>query len=397
MTRIPGKQFIGDFLDFVSGNYRSRIQAGTLTADRTLTAPDSTGTIALQTARSASIQNLGAGMPIFASAAPDSVASIATPVQIRTAAAITDLATQQPNNVNITGGGITNINLSALVAGSPFEALDSHVDVGSMIDRFAGIDRICNVTYTHSNPATPAIHPQSLWDTSGDSFCAITAGESLTIEIDFHPINGWSANTNSGYTYGIGALDVVVYDVDAPASVTWDFYRPVNGVDQWETAATMTTFANYARNSVPAPNVIFVKQARITIQAGAGICRIAKLRYAPSRTDTYEQPTPLLNSAGASQRCHTQISVQDIGGSSATTIGPGTLRINTGATLTAMLRATKTIAGTNPETITVTGAAVGDIVELSRPIVGEVTAANTVTFNGTGLTGDLTAIVKRYA
>jgi hypothetical protein len=51
-----------------------------------------------------------------------------------------------------------------------------------------------------------------------------------------------------------------------------------------------------------------------------------------------------------------------------------------------MLRATKTIAGTNPETITVTGAAVGDIVELSRSLLGEVTAPNTVTFNAGAVT-----------
>jgi hypothetical protein len=36
-----------DFIDILRGSFRSRIQAATLTADRTLTAPDKTGTIAL--------------------------------------------------------------------------------------------------------------------------------------------------------------------------------------------------------------------------------------------------------------------------------------------------------------------------------------------------------------
>jgi hypothetical protein len=72
------------------------------------------------------------------------------------------------------------------------------------------------------------------------------------------------------------------------------------------------------------------------------------------------------------------------------------LQIGTGATLTRMFRGTKTIAGTPGETITVTGAAIGDIVMLSKPVNGEVTSANTVTFNGTGLSGTLTAITMRF-
>jgi hypothetical protein len=91
MTRIPGKQFIGDFLDFVSGSFRSRIQAGTLTADRTLTAPDKTGTIAVDTARSTSIQNLTAAGLVQLAAGADSVASISTPAEIRSAAGLSRL------------------------------------------------------------------------------------------------------------------------------------------------------------------------------------------------------------------------------------------------------------------------------------------------------------------
>jgi hypothetical protein len=76
------------------------------------------------------------------------------------------------------------------------------------------------------------------------------------------------------------------------------------------------------------------------------------------------------------------------------TFGAG-LRLGTGATLSQILTATKTAAGTNPETITVTGAAVGDIAYLSEAVPAKVTAANTVSFNGTGLTGTIRAIVMR--
>jgi hypothetical protein len=47
-----------DFLDFVSGGFRSRIRSSTLTADRTLTTPDKDGAIAIDTARSTGLQNL---------------------------------------------------------------------------------------------------------------------------------------------------------------------------------------------------------------------------------------------------------------------------------------------------------------------------------------------------
>ena len=78
------------------------------------------------------------------------------------------------------------------------------------------------------------------------------------------------------------------------------------------------------------------------------------------------------------------------------TFGAG-LRMSTGATLSQILTATKTAAGTNPETLTVTGAAVGDIANLSEAVPAKVTAANTVSFNGTGLTGTIRAIVVRVS
>ena len=45
--KIPGKQLLGDFLDFVSGSFRARIQADVLTDNRVIELPDKDGTIAL--------------------------------------------------------------------------------------------------------------------------------------------------------------------------------------------------------------------------------------------------------------------------------------------------------------------------------------------------------------
>ena len=47
MTRFSGKQFVGDLLDFVSGPFRSRIQAGPLTEDVEFLLPGQGGTFAI--------------------------------------------------------------------------------------------------------------------------------------------------------------------------------------------------------------------------------------------------------------------------------------------------------------------------------------------------------------
>lgn len=44
MPGIPGKQVVGDFINFVFGSFRSQIKAGTLTANRSVTLPDKDGT-----------------------------------------------------------------------------------------------------------------------------------------------------------------------------------------------------------------------------------------------------------------------------------------------------------------------------------------------------------------
>lgn len=66
----------------------------------------------------------------------------------------------------------------------------------------------------------------------------------------------------------------------------------------------------------------------------------------------------------------------------------GGFRVGTGATVTSILTATKTISSPSvTDTITVTGAQVGDHVLLSRGIGGFVSASNTVQFDSTGLSG----------
>ena len=74
------------------------------------------------------------------------------------------------------------------------------------------------------------------------------------------------------------------------------------------------------------------------------------------------------------------------------------LQFNSGTTQTASLRGSKTIGTpSTTDTITVVGAAVGDIVSVSRGKDAFVSAANTVQLDSTGLAGvTVSAIVERF-
>jgi hypothetical protein len=162
------------------------------------------------------------------------------------------------------------------------------------------------------------------------------------------------------------------------------------GLDEWFTVGTLTGFVAYTSKhlrinpSTGGVSYNYLKKIRISVQGRAGGGSfINKFEYYPDGPNSTEQ-TYYVGRAGGN--IFAPVAVRNAAGTSVTTIGPGTIRLGTGATWTALLRATKTIVGTNPETIWVTGAAVGDIVELSRSLLGEVTAPNTVTFNAGAVT-----------
>jgi hypothetical protein len=213
------------------------------------------------------------------------------------------------------------------------------------------------------------------------------------------PIEGLFFNEDS-YTEFTGSCVI-----EAPLSVTFDegewlihghtsfagFMRPSHvrieiystAAAAWITSVPTTPWPASGGKIFSAPSATNAwytyNRVRFTFTASAPF-RLTKLRWILAKSNT----NPVLYRKDTRE--------QTVAG----LFGAASLRVGAGATLTAMLRATKTIAGTNPETITVTGAAVGDIVELSKPVNGEVTADNTVTFNGTGMSGSITAIVKRF-
>jgi hypothetical protein len=366
-----------DGLQFLSGNFSNTIDTAALTADRAITAPDKSGTLIV----SSDVGATGA-------------ASLAATTQAagRTAIGLGSIATQNSNSVAITGGTISDARFSGLIAASFFEGVSGSVDRSAFVDRLADADRRMDVTYTWTGTAGSTA---ALWDPSPETACVIQPNGQLIVEVDFGAVAPWTANAAGGFSYGLGNFHTIVFNTDIPASVSWELYYPISGVDAWGPPVTQSGLAGYSVNRIAAPNITSAKKIRITITAGASICRISGLRYIPSRADSNDQATVLLNSGGASQRCHTPITVQDKGGVNQTVIGAGTIRLKAGATVSQILTATKAAAGTNPETIAVTGAAVGDIAWISEAVPAKVTAANTVSFNGTGLTGTIRAIVMR--
>jgi hypothetical protein len=374
-----------DFIDFANGNFRSRIQAGTLTADRTLTAPDATGTIALQTARSTSIQNLGAGMPIFASAAPDSAASIATGAQIRAAAGIETTLPGEPWAPK----GLYIVADRARQSNSPV--------FRSLVDRFADIHLWGTVAYSGGANDAP-------FRTDG-SATTIAAGQLAVWEIDFAPLYPWTANGLNGMIYVEGRIVVSSpYSSGFPDSVIVEFLarNVTTGLDEWFTAGTLTGFVAYTSKHLRISGVGYnhLKRIRISAQGrSGGNSWINKFEYYPDGPNANEQTYYVGRSGG---NIFAPVAVRNAAETSVTTIGPGTIRINTGATLNWQSPVTTvTLTGEATQLITVAvPGATGIFVEATNArITGEVTGtgANNVTIHNPALlTGSVSLVLERY-
>jgi hypothetical protein len=124
----------------------------------------------------------------------------------------------------------------------------------------------------------------------------------------------------------------------------------------------------------------FTTKVRITVK-GSNFW-LTKLRWIVTRSNTnpavYKTETRLQSVLGG--------------------FGAKSLIVNGGATQTASLRGTKTVNTPSlTDTITVTGAEVGDIASVSRGKDAFVSAANTIQFDSTGLGGvTVSAIAERF-
>jgi hypothetical protein len=318
--------------------------------------------------------------------------TIATAAEIQFAGGLGTLSTRNILDV----GTVENIQISkSYLTNSAADSTYLYLSKYSLSDRLSGANQKYSITYTGT--ATSVDAP---FDGSSDSAATVPAGTTQIWEIDFNPYVPYTTNGYNGYIAERGGFVASFAYGVLPANLKVEVLLRDGGtgLDTWFTRIDKSSgFVGYKAYLERLGFGNFLKKMRIGVTAGASACYLAGLEYFPESTNAEEESYALGTAVGlASQRCHTPIRVQNAGGSLATTIGPGTIRINTGATLTAMFRATKTIAGTNPESITVTGAAVGDIVELSKPVNGEVIGPNTVQFDGSAISGSITAIVKRY-
>jgi hypothetical protein len=389
---FPGKLkliSVADFLDFGSGAFRSRIQAGTLTADQTLTLNKS-GNVAVDTARSTSIQNLGAGMPIFASESPDSVASIATAAQIRSAAGLAGISqsvvadgSNKPVFALDRPFDFQNKELTGFyLANSPFSGQSG--GIGIFTDRLQGAYQKYLIT---DNIAGNYVN---WFDSSYESSAAVSSSGTTIIEIDF--TNG---GANDPLVYGGGLLTFHFVDywpggLLTPLSIQVDMR--ISGT--WSTAGTIYPANNSAsiKNSLGSllvPNNVFVERFRYTItpRAGASQTLITKNEYFAGRPGSDELPQYLLTASSSPITAKVPaLSIEDKSGTAKTTIGPGTIQINNGGKLNG-------IESIGPVTISSPGASwsfawakalVGDLVEIipkdgsSAAVTGRCSTAGTV-------------------
>jgi hypothetical protein len=371
MTRISGKQFIGDFLDFVSGSFRSRIQAGTLTADRTLTAPDADGTIALQTARSNSIQAQTAAGLLQLAAGADSVASIATPEQIRSAAGLGTISTQNENAVNITEG---SINAASLSSGLWKRTLINSGERGGDFSDFVillhpAYDGVTNSPYNVCN---------------GDIFISRGSPLSLSIATQIKVFTQSVWQSDGGYLevlhYGFGVNNNLRFRLCKCqyGGIPWMAIRCTGVVSQYNNLSTYSFEGLHnAQGNVNALKIVgYYTSSPVTILNAEINSSI--LDFAPTFSRRYLATSIIFGERGAAT------SVE---------IGQGTIQINGGGLLSGIESITTTIASPGSGwSFAWAKALVGDMIQIipkngsSAGVVGRCSTAGTVLADTTNIT-----------
>lgn len=112
------------------------------------------------------------------------------------------------------------------------------------------------------------------------------------IEIDFNPFIGWTANTNTGYTYPQGRLVITFYAISYAAStILVESYRPSGGVDSWITWSSTTTNTNLVYTvSLPA-NHNYCKKMRISFYHPTHAVAISGISFYPDVPESIAEQT----------------------------------------------------------------------------------------------------------
>lgn len=264
----------------------------------------------------------------------------------------------------------------------------------ALSDRLSGANQKYNIAYTGT--ATSVDAP---FDGSSDSSSIISPGTTQIWEIDFAPYVPYTPNGYSGYTFERGGFVASFAYGVLPANLKVEvrIRDDATGLDTWVTRIDKSSgFVAYKAYLERLGFANFLKKMRVSVTAGASTCYVAGFEYFPEAPNSEEESYALSTASGSPvQRCYTPVVVRNASGTATTEVGAGTIKLNTGAIVSQILTATKTAAGTNPETVSVTGAASGDVAWISEAVPAKVTAPNTVSFNGTGLSGTIRAVVMR--
>lgn len=407
LTLFPNLKLISvaDFLDFSSGSFRSRLKAKSgLPADNDLELPIGSGTIALTNPTTEAIGNLTNGIPeITGSGTAASIAPSASGRAVLTgdpAAGRGAIGLESLGVNRFPGGGTKSFdfNFKPLTRGyiaNSFFGGELANGVGQFVDRLLGAHK----RYFVSSTGFAGV--EAAFDAGYESSATLAAGATGTITVDFvtPPQSGYK------FIYGSGFVVVTLYEY-APAGIEYPASMLIEVQDNagnWLTILNKSDFDTNAYSAKFQPFFasvyqIFQAKFRLTTTARPGKqVWITKLEYFADRPEGFETPQ-YPTSAGDQQDVHSEYLFTTANRTAQTLIGPGTLQFNGGATQTASLRGSKTIGTpSTADTITVVGAAVGDIVSVSRGRDSFVSAANTVQFDSTGLGGVVVSvIVERF-
>jgi len=161
--------------------------------------------------------------------------------------------------------------------------LGSYNGIGLSINRLLGAT--CGrytVTATNISGVSGAFN--GLYEGSNAS---IQAGVTGTLEIDFNPQLGWTANQVSGFVYGQGILVISFYYTNYATNIQVDWYRydTSSGSDIWETIYSTTSNSSNPV-LIYTPSKTYIKKLRITLSNPNTTVYITEIEWFPYRETT---------------------------------------------------------------------------------------------------------------
>lgn len=146
-------------------------------------------------------------------------------------------------------------------------------------DRLQGAGVRYGVTFTNFWYSNVSIFDGS--HSTGAS-SAINAATSGVIEIDFNPFIGWTANTDTGYTYPGAQLVISFYGSNYATDITVEVYRPSGGTDGWYTIKTVTGNTATVVPITIGPSTNYIKKIKLTMSNASVAVKIDGISMFPT-------------------------------------------------------------------------------------------------------------------